>query len=432
MHTVPFHRRILPWIFGITFVAMAPAVIFYTSGYRYDAKRGKVERNGTVIFDSTPSGAELYIDGRTSTRLTPVTLQDVVPGSHVFRLQKNGYTEWQKTLEVYPEKVTFADHVYLWPKNTPSLLRTTEADRLFSSPDASRLLLVSASGTATSLRFSTLPTFRVANEFSLQSVIPTASFVHWSDDNRHAFVELGSQTATLLDSASPNTLYPLPLGQYRWEGRLVTGTDGKNLLSMTREGALTKTPLEKNTIDRIDELELQTVPGNSSLVLVTPEQPSRGYILPSGEWRFWSHADDIIILRDGTHWLALQAAADGLSFRATHAYGDQLRLQQDRAGSRALLVSEHELWLWDFVNDPELLYRQSEPLVDAEWHTDGLHVFIATKTDLSVMELDPRDGRRRDTLATFDAIRGFSFYADQLFILADKENIKGLWSLKTK
>jgi hypothetical protein len=51
---------------------------------------------------------------------------------------------------------------------------------------------------------------------------------------------------------------PPPLGQYRWEGRLVTGTDGKNLLSMTRDGALTKTPFEKNTIDRIDELEKTT------------------------------------------------------------------------------------------------------------------------------------------------------------------------------
>lgn len=430
MHSVPFHRRILPWIFGITFVAMAPAVIFYTSGYRYDAKRGKVERNGTIIFDSTPSGAQLIIDGRTSGRTTPVTLQDIVPGSHVFRLEKAGYTEWQKTLDIYPERVTFADHVRLWPQASPNLLRPAPAGMTSASPDGSRLLLLSSTGTSQQIRFSSLPSFRISST-GYFPLVDTGSHIYWSSDNRYALVESPDNEASLFDTTASSS-FPLPKGFYRWEGRQVTGTDEVSLLTIQRDGTLTRNPLEQDVIDRMDEFELRRASSTTSFVLVNTDQPDKGFILPRGDWHFWLREDAFTVLRDGARWLALIPTADGDSYQASEATGDKILLQETGTGKQALLLAEHELWLWDFSRAPELLYRQSEPLVDAVWHPDGLHVLFSTKNTLQAMELDPRDGRRRDTLANFDAIQGLSFYSPYVMVLGEKDGLQGLWNLKVQ
>jgi hypothetical protein len=142
MRTPPFHRRILPWIFAISFVAMAPAVVFYTSGYRFDPKKGQVERNGTIIIDSTPKGATIEIDGRVYKEVTPVTLQDVTPGSHHFKITKDGYRSWEKNLTIQAEYVTFANQIHLLRNTQAALLAEAPEQQLFSAPDEQTVLAV--------------------------------------------------------------------------------------------------------------------------------------------------------------------------------------------------------------------------------------------------------------------------------------------------
>ena len=73
MYRPPFHRRILPWIFTIIFFVAAPALVFYTAGYRWNPKKEKIERNGTLIIDSTPADARVYLNGRDTGETTPIS-----------------------------------------------------------------------------------------------------------------------------------------------------------------------------------------------------------------------------------------------------------------------------------------------------------------------------------------------------------------------
>ena len=54
---------------------------------------------GTVIVDSRPGGAEVYVDGRL-VGATPLILVDVPPGSHTIRLVRTGYREVTTTVDV--------------------------------------------------------------------------------------------------------------------------------------------------------------------------------------------------------------------------------------------------------------------------------------------------------------------------------------------
>ena len=54
---------------------------------------------GTVMVNSRPGGADVYVDGRL-VGATPLTLDDVRPGSHAVRLVRAGYREWTTTVDV--------------------------------------------------------------------------------------------------------------------------------------------------------------------------------------------------------------------------------------------------------------------------------------------------------------------------------------------
>jgi PKD repeat protein len=54
---------------------------------------------GSIIVTSSPSGANVYLDGQSSGK-TPLTIQNVNPGTHTILLTMQGYSDTSKTVEV--------------------------------------------------------------------------------------------------------------------------------------------------------------------------------------------------------------------------------------------------------------------------------------------------------------------------------------------
>lgn len=54
----------------------------------------------SVVINSTPSGASIYLDGTNMNKITPYTLTNVSPGNHNVRLYKNGYNEYNINFEL--------------------------------------------------------------------------------------------------------------------------------------------------------------------------------------------------------------------------------------------------------------------------------------------------------------------------------------------
>jgi hypothetical protein len=60
---------------------------------------------GTVSVSSSPSGAQVFLDG-VYMGITPVTLQSVSPGSHIVTLRNPGYSDWQANIAVQANQNT--------------------------------------------------------------------------------------------------------------------------------------------------------------------------------------------------------------------------------------------------------------------------------------------------------------------------------------
>jgi PEGA domain-containing protein len=429
-------RRTLPWIFAIGFIIVAPIVVFRTSGYRWNTKKGVVERNSTLIVDSIPDEADVLIDSQKTGEKTPVTIQSVSPGVHQITIAKPGYHPWQKSLDVRPERVTFANTITLWKDTDPVLRYPEPTTHISVSPDE-RTLFRLATGTSTFgyiTDFSTLQTERIL--FPRRMMTDDVR-IQWSPSSRFIFIESTDATRWLIDTQSPQDPLELPVGRYRWENDQLIGNDGANLLVIRLpQMTITKTPHDPDVYDRSVIAEIRTTTGTNHLIYVRADQPDRGLILPSGDWKLFGQIRNIVLLNQDNEWLALQ---DRLSTPIFHrVVGDFLRpfrpssIFQIATGDdeRFLIVNSGEVWLWDLMQEPELLLRQSGPIVNALWHDTGNDIFIATAKTIFALNLDVRDGYLMTPLMDFDRITDISRFRSNLLIAGTKNGQTGVWELE--
>jgi hypothetical protein len=172
----------------------------------------EVKQTGMISAKSDPQGANLYLDGKLITA-TNNTLSGIQPGKHKLRIVKNGYVDWEKEIEVFPELVTDITAVLITqtPRiepltNTgakvPSLSYSLEKIAFFSKDTESPGVWVQ------DLNGSTLNIFRN----SAKNILKDNNFVTysngktllWSPDEDQLLIELENSKFYLLDINSNN------------------------------------------------------------------------------------------------------------------------------------------------------------------------------------------------------------------------------------
>ncbi len=433
MYRAPFYRQILPWLFVLVFLILAPLLLFYTAGYRYNSKKGQVERNGALIVDSLPKGAMVWVDDTNTGESTPITLQNVTPGSHTIRLVKAGYHSWEKRLEVNAQRVTFASQIQLWRQATPSLAFSGAVMRATEDPLQLKIALVLqdqgqfyvALWAPDTQTLNTLPL--------LHATSSTPLTIRW-DNTGQAFLlnGLGLQDSAWWGNTltTPMSVEPLPAGLYYWSDQDLVGTDGAALFRLTpRSNAFQRERLGPGLLeeDRTFRLEASTST-QGSLVVVPRAFGTRVFSLPAGNWRVGGLISPYLIFKNQNHWLAMQP--DAASAYAGDAQGDVPRWLHASPQPMALLLSGNELMRWNLGEDATLLWRQGEPLVQAVWHPSGGNIFVATKHQVFALELDDRSGRLVTPLAEFEEIHDLAILKNTLLIAGTKNHERGLWSLE--
>lgn len=101
-------------IFSVMVLSIAVILIgtvLFTLGYRLSG--GGLEQGALVQFDSRPSNARVWVDGR-QVGMT-ATKHSVVDGSHDFLMSKEGYRDWMRSLTLEAGTLTWLDYVRLVP-----------------------------------------------------------------------------------------------------------------------------------------------------------------------------------------------------------------------------------------------------------------------------------------------------------------------------
>ncbi|MDB5168136.1 MAG: hypothetical protein JWO55_394 [Candidatus Saccharibacteria bacterium] len=122
MYRQPSKRKQLLKLFTI-YTAMSVAVIvlvsilvFFMLGYQFNRTDGKIEQGGLVQFDTRPSGADVTIDGKTLGTRT-ASRKTLTTGQHFITMQRPGYKQWQKSIDVKAGSVLWLTYARLVPND---------------------------------------------------------------------------------------------------------------------------------------------------------------------------------------------------------------------------------------------------------------------------------------------------------------------------
>ncbi|KAA0205525.1 PEGA domain-containing protein [Candidatus Uhrbacteria bacterium] len=425
----PFHRRILPWVFAAVFVALAPALVFYTSGYRINPKKVGIERNGTLIADSRPSGARISLNGQATRRVTPSTIQDLPPGPYALRFERDGYLAWEKTLDVRAEQVTFADNVRLWRVGEPRLVAAGRALALEAASGLNVAAALIATSTGAEIRF--IRGGALAEPFRPDglstSTVPTLT---WNPGGNAVLVDYATAEDGRDAWASSDLFGPsqgnLQPATYAWDGSLlVSHEDGARTVINPRRQTLERFALPEGVLAEADAFDLVMNTSTGAILIQPRSILRRVYELPSGDWTLAGTGGPFTLLRDGDTWLAVKSNGEP---EPETVQGQRPTWNNAGQASRAVVVHQNELWLWTPGEPPRLLLRRSEPFTDAVWHRQGLHLFVSTQDRVFALELDDRGGFLITDLATgFENIRAIAYSETAIYIAGSKDGVEGLY-----
>ena len=116
---VPWARRIGYITAILFFIILAPLLIYYVQGYRYNSYKQKIEPKGILIVETTPKGAQVSIDGQKIDSTTPLERNDLRPGNYELSLDLAGYFEWKKNIAIKAQETTIINKISLIRNDSP-------------------------------------------------------------------------------------------------------------------------------------------------------------------------------------------------------------------------------------------------------------------------------------------------------------------------
>ncbi|MCX6721756.1 MAG: hypothetical protein NTY04_00995 [Candidatus Staskawiczbacteria bacterium] len=121
------------------FLVIAPALVLYSMGYRFDFEKMKVTETGGIYVRTFPSADQIIIDSKIKQKpgifSNYVFVQSLLPKNHTVLVEKTGYYDYSKTLPVQEKQVTKLEDVLLIKKNIQFNLVTDETKDPFNVQD---------------------------------------------------------------------------------------------------------------------------------------------------------------------------------------------------------------------------------------------------------------------------------------------------------
>lgn len=188
---------------GYVFMATAIAIVtmlllLVASGFWFN-KKGEVIQNGLIFVSSNPNPANIFFDNvrNKSQTNSRIVLQE---GSYDMRLERSGYRNWDRRVDVRGNSVVHFDYPFLVPNQLDtSAVKTLDAVPAFASqsPDR-RWLIVPRAGDIHQFEVFDLkdPKKVVSTVIAIPEGILTAvgepqswQPLEWSNDNRHLLLK---------------------------------------------------------------------------------------------------------------------------------------------------------------------------------------------------------------------------------------------------
>ncbi|MDD5043077.1 MAG: carboxypeptidase-like regulatory domain-containing protein [Patescibacteria group bacterium] len=454
-------RRIIYSIFIAVFIIVAPFVVLYAAGYRYDWKRGKLLQTGGIYLIVKTPKTKIYLGGELIKETgiffnNEVRLNNLLPNNYRLTVSKDGFYSWEKNLTVRSQETTFAEHINLFRQNQPREEIDEPSELINISPNQKYLIYSGIKREISGLwlwdkeKKSKELLYRI-NKNSLEN-LNYEELVKWSSDSKKILLAApaaaGGNSHFVINAENPAEIILVEnIAKQKF-----------NAVFWVKNGSNSLYAISKNIIYEID------LPNNTVAQFITSE--NEGEIVD-----LWRENDDFYytlltdtetLLLKKNVWsgeqIILRLTANPYKFIAPgpknifSLYDDknkevllidkttsEVLLQEKALGGewektqeRFLYYKNFELWFYEHKEDKnELISRYSQEIKKARWVPALDYITFLLGDALKIIELDGRDKRNFYNLA--DEIRANNFLltenGETVYLSSDKDKGGGLYEL---
>lgn len=106
------------------FFIIAPILILYTTGYRYDPATRTILQTGALSIDVEPQDAVVFLNDVAIQKQMPLRLSNRTPGQYRVRIKAPGYHAWETIVPVESKRTTYIRNLTLLQQSTPKPVLT--------------------------------------------------------------------------------------------------------------------------------------------------------------------------------------------------------------------------------------------------------------------------------------------------------------------
>lgn len=419
-------RKILFFILLLVFIVLAPILVLYVQGYRFDLANRKLTQTGGLFLKTIPKQAQIYLDGESSKRTDfffgSALIENLLPKKYKISVQKEGFHPWEKDLEVKEREVTEARNIILFPENPYYRSLAGGIQEFWFSPNQRKVVLKEKEEDSWALKLYDLDRdlkshLIIEDDISLLADSGQAKKgidlfkLEFSEDERDILLEvttaeqlkyfvidIGKSPPFLEETENPLEV-PENIIAYQEFKKKIYYLDSLGHIYETDKSFSTK-----------QKVTLKPFP-------LRQETEYKLYIFP--EWIFLQEENTLYLLNQDT--------------KSFEKFLEQISSLKISPSQRKLVYfSENEIWVL-FLKEQKgqlkrtkgervFLLRLSKEIKDVFW-INSEYLIFNTEDDIKIIETDNRDRINTVHLAEFENSKIFWNQRDKKLYVLDKGNL---------
>lgn len=409
----------------IVFLILAPLIVLYVSGTRFNFSDREYEPTGIFTAKTEPDNAEVIVDDR-SPEKSPATIRFLSQGQYSITIRKDGYFDWSKRLQIEPNQVTYAhfgvDAIHLIKKPVPEILVDAAVTDFISLNDTIWYSTSNAIGKK-NLNDTAAQTFPVPFTPQGLALIPdTTSLLAEGEGGKKFIFDTSDQTVMVLPSQF-NSAQDIHL-------------PADNLVFAKIDNILFSYNLDNKTlVPLLNNLVGFTMSGNNVYVA---HQENNAVALQIMSWTPAGFSEASALIKETlpdtddvqliiTPRRELFALSNETLYRVNTALetvgSHVITAELDPITNELSFRTPSELWFYNFISSrPQILTRSTENIHTFTIRSVLGYGIIAGPTGLTLMEIDSRDRQNKYEILSGKPVWTATLSSNQKSLIALQNN----------
>ena len=408
--TIHFRRKLFGF-FIVLFIIIGIGVVLYSQGYRLDTNSFSLTKIGAVYIESYQSPINIYLNDTyykdKSGLLTKGTLlASIIPQKYRLSIQKDGFLEYTKNIEVSPSQVTRFFNVLLVPQNIAYATSTiaSSSSTVLDALTTQGAIAHETTARGTQYTLLTIPNLTTATPTSL-SINKTLATV--SKQKFSQFLFYSNNPSELLATSSVGT-YRINLGEpsvtflasstlpyaYTIQDNFLTFVSPQLAATTTK----TKQIKETNPLANIIQLNISSG-ATTSVTLTTPQRVGTiTSLYAKNNYLALITTDKSLILYNNDSHTEIVISQNALS--ALFSPDAKKLLYRTVDGKIHIYFIKDELEIMDAKagDDITLSLIDTSHIQTMVWYQDSTHLIVTYPNQIKIAEVTQKEPNEQFTL----------------------------------